>query len=345
MIQILIVTNPQSSATDFYRSVAPLHYIQQATGGAINILPISPNNLEWHSLFNSDIVFFSRPNGSFLQDIILEVKDMGKKVWVDYDDLLDGLSDYNPAKVHFSKPDIIESVKLIMSVADVVTVSTNFLKDTYQQYAKNPIVVLKNAYDNRLFNFQPIREQSDPIRLHWRGSATHIGDIKTVQACFDYVIKSPKWRLKLHGLPEVVNHALFGLEGYNVADWENRLFRYFRNFQTEKPDWVIFPLIDDPFNQAKSNISAIEALIAGAAVLAPAGFPEFQMPGIINYKKPDDLLDLISRIEYGEIEKTKYVMEGRQWLNENLTVEMENEKRMEVIGSLTGARFTKKAAL
>jgi hypothetical protein len=344
MIQICLVTNPQSAATDFYRSVAPLRYIQQATGGAIHVNCTAPNDLEWHTLFNSDIVFFSRPNGSLLQDIILEVKDMGKKVWVDYDDLLDGLSDYNPAKVHFNKPDIIESVKFILSVADTVTVSTEYLKQAYQKYSKSEIIVLKNAFDNYLFSFPLITPQHSPIRFHWRGSATHVGDIKTVRPAFDYIINSEKWRLKVHGLPEIVLQALFGMNGYESAEWENRLFRYFRNFQEEKPDWVIFPLIDDPFNQAKSNISAIEALAAGAAVLAPSGFPEFIMPGIINYDSPEHLQEILHQIERGEIDKIQHVKEGRQWLSEFLNVQKENEKRLQVIGQLTGAKFTKKVA-
>lgn len=398
MIELTVVTNPQSAATDFYRSVGPLWYIQKMTGGGVLLKTVTPPNIDWHQLFTSDVVFFSRPNGNTLLDIIAEVKDMGKRVWVDYDDLLDGLSDYNPAKVHFGREDVKESVKLILAMADAVSVSTQYLKEYYQQYAKAEIIVLKNAFDSNLFRFQPIRPQADPIRLHWRGSATHLGDLMTVKPVLDYVIDSEKWRMKFHGLQkwmlygfdpdlrkyntpfkppidgvefmalahekglsadtqdelveltslynerktaEILGPASNGKTGYDIADWENRLFRYFRTLSDERPDWVVFPLIDDPFNQSKSNISAIEALTAGAGVLAPAGFPEFVMPGIINYDDPAHLMQIIKQIEIGHISKEQTVMEGRRWMGERLTVQIENEKRMDLIGSITGAMFKK----
>jgi hypothetical protein len=382
MIELTVVTNPQSAATDFYRSVGPLWYIQKITGGGVRLKTVTPPNIDWHQLFTSDVVFFSRPNGNTLLDIIAEVKDMGKRVWVDYDDLLDGLSDYNPAKVHFGREDVKESVKLILAMADAVSVSTQYLKDYYQQYAKAETVVLKNAFDSNLFRFQPIRPQADPIRLHWRGSATHLGDLMTVSEPLQYAMRSNKWSVKFHGLQKWMLYGLdqhneLNLESfreyllenkfpdtmtqtqviqsigsykkwlknkpleYKIADWENRLFRYFRTLSDERPDWVVFPLIDDPFNQSKSNIAAIEALTAGAGVLAPAGFPEFVMPGIINYDDTAHLMQLIKQIEIGHISKEQTVMEGRRWMGERLTVQIENEKRMELINSITGAMFKK----
>ena len=340
MINICIVTNPQSAATDFYRSVGPMYYIQKATNGVVKIERTEPGAASWHSFFCADVVFFSRPNGSTLLDIITEVKDMGKKVWVDYDDLLDQLSDHNPAKIHFGREDVKESVRLILAMADMVTVSTQYLKDQYQPLVKGEIVVLKNAYDNNLFRFSPVRPQSDPIRVHWRGSATHLGDLMTVKNQIDRLIESPAWDVKFHGLQKWMLHAY--PDGYLLAEWENRLFRYFRSLVEERIDWLIFPLVDDPFNQSKSNISAIEALTAGAAVIAPSGFPEFIMPGIVNYDSPEHLHEILNQIEKGLIEKTDHVMKGRQWLNEFLNVDNENDKRMEVIGQLTGVRFTKK---
>lgn len=340
MIDITVVTNPQSAATDFYRSVGPFWNIQKITGGSIRAKTVTPPNIDWHTLYTSDVVFFSRPNGSHLMDIIAEVKDMSKIVWVDYDDLLDGLNDYNPAKVHFGREDIIESVKLILAMADAVSVSTQYLKDAYQQYAKAGIVVLKNAFDSSLFNFMPVRPQADPIRLHWRGSATHLGDLMTVKPVFDYVIKSDDWKVKFHGLQKWMLHAY--PEGYDLADWENRLFRYFKTLAGENPDWLIFPLIDDPFNQSKSNISAIEALTAGAAVLAPSGFPEFIMPGVINYHDQSHLMALVKEIESGALDKVTHVMRGRQWMSEKLTLKIENGKRLDLIGELTGVKFIKK---
>lgn len=338
-LKVCIVTNPTSPATDYYRSVAPFHYIEKATRGAIQVRCIQPARAEWHTFFTSDIIFFSRPNGPDLLDIVGEVKNMGKFIWSDYDDLLDGLSDFNPAKVHFGRPEVIESVKQIIALSDVVTVSTRFLQEKYQQYTQNEVHVLKNTYDNYYSYFPPIRPQGEPIKLLWRGSATHLGDLMTVKSAIDYAITSEKWRVKFFGLQKWMLHAF--PDGYEMAGWENRLFTYFRRLSNERPDWVIFPLINDPFNQGKSNISAIEALTAGAGVLAPSGFPEFVMPGIINYESTEHLKDLLNQIENKEIEKESTVQEGRRWLQEMLNVERENEKRMKIIAGLTGAKIRK----
>jgi len=340
LIKICVVTNPTSPTTDYYRSVAPLFYLSKITGGDIQIVCTKPSDADWHTFFTSDIVFFSRPNGSALLDIIQEVKKMGKRTWCDYDDLLGELSDYNPAKVHFGREEIIKSVEQIISFADLVTVSTPYLKSKYDEYAQKETVVLKNAYDNFHTRFAPIKPQGDPIKLFWRGSMTHLGDIATVKESIDRLIESPKWRVKFFGLHEWALKPFFP-DGYELAGWENRLFTYFDGFKAQKPDWFIYPLVDDSFNQSKSNISAIEAITAGAGVLAPSGFPEFVAPGIINYEDEAHLNELLDKIERKEIDKGETVREGQQWLREFVTVEKENEKRLKLIAGLMGAKVRK----
>jgi len=70
MIKILVVTNPSSAATDFYRSTGPFKYIENVTGGVVRIELSDPDGLTWGRLFTNDIIFFSRPNETRIGEIL-----------------------------------------------------------------------------------------------------------------------------------------------------------------------------------------------------------------------------------------------------------------------------------
>ena len=70
------------------------------------------------------------------------------------------------------------------------------------------------------------------------------------------------------------------------------------------PKYSVFPLVDTPFNRAKSNIAYLEAIMCGAIIVAP-DWQEWRHPGVINYT--DDFKEKVGymvTMEEGERVKT-----------------------------------------
>ena len=100
------------------------------------------------------------------------------------------------------------------------------------------------------------------------------------------------------------------------------------------PAICIVPLVNNAFNQAKSNIAWIEATSAGAVTLAP-DMPEWRRPGVVLYNDADTFRDrLLKLIAVGNEGRAKVWNASRRWIEKNLTLATVNELRRDVIEDL-----------
>jgi hypothetical protein len=331
MIKLLIISNPQSPATDYYRTVGVFTRLRDDYPGQIELSIKSPEQLLWFDLYNCDIVIAQRPNGGQLIGYLQEAKAMGKKIIIDVDDLLHGIPQSNPAAKHFNQPDIQASIDKAFSIADHVIVSTNTLKDYYQKQAQGKITVIQNAYDAKQTPLQPITQQSSPARMLWRGSLTHLTDLHTIKDQINNLIKNKAFETVFVGLPPWAAYDFN--ERARFIEWQT-FFSYFRLLRESRPDYGFFPLEITHFNWAKSNIFAIEMLWAGAVPIVPKGFPEFNIPGVLQYEDDRDFGRIIDRIASGKVNKVAQVNEAREWMIKNLSITQLNEYRLEIVNSL-----------
>lgn len=330
-MRLLIIANPTSPATDYYRTTGVLVRLSEAyTDVTLDIQ--YPTTVKWHHMFACDAVVVNRPNGDDVLNIILESKRMGKKIVVDMDDLLHELSDANPAAGHFRKPNVVQSINNALSLCDLLFVSTPHLAKFYTSYVNCPVHVVPNCPDLKSTPFAPLKEQSKPVRIFWRGSSTHLEDLFTI----NQALNAQSTR------ESALSFMFVGIERYLVA-WYNcsgtfvpwqTLFALFDNMNKAGLDWGFFPLVNDNFNQAKSNIFALEMLVAGAAVLAPEGFEEFNHPGVIKYSNAKHLTQLFSEVGARKFNKIDIVQAGRAWVIENRDLAKWNEARYKALMSL-----------
>jgi len=92
---------------------------------------------------------------------------------------------------------------------------------------------------------------------------------------------------------------------------------------------TIFPLEDIPFNQAKSNICALETLYAGGICLVPEGFAEFD--GTAVRFNENTLLETIEDL-LTDPEKFEEI-HNHQWQKvcQTQLLSITNKKRLELI--------------
>lgn len=326
MIKISIHEPMAMSAVSFYRSIGTFSYLRKLNN---NIRIDIPSSISWNSLIDTDILYMERPaNDSDLKAMEL-AKRFNVKIWVDYDDLLLDIPEYNPAHEHYKQEHIIKNIKKALSEADIVTTSTEYLKEYYSKYNKN-IHVIENSHNDYRFPFEKVDALYNSI--NWRGSPTHRRDIMSVaQYIFDISDRFPKWAWTFIG-----NDTWYITEHIKNC-WsvkEIDIIAYFKLLKDLNSAIQISPLLFNEFNTAKSNIGWIEATYAGSVTIAPQ-LPEFLKPGCITYENKDGSFKYIieKAIKSKEFRKKNY-LESYEYIHDNLLLSNVNKKRLEIVETL-----------
>ena len=209
-----------------------------------------------------DVFVFHRPTKPEVLEAIKAIKLKGKKIIVDNDDDYLHLPYENPAwQGCKDKSDAIPTMLECYRLADVVTVSTSSLADTIRPYNPN-VVILENCIDFELYK-QPEEKKHKGLRIGWTGM-DRPSDISIVanvvdQICDEYSEVS----LFIGGDPATLKH--FKTDK-----------KYFMNYvlpcdyhkMLREIDIGIVPLVDNKFNDAKSDLKGLEFASQGIPFIA-----------------------------------------------------------------------------
>jgi hypothetical protein len=257
--------------------------------------------------------------------IVQKAHQYNIKVILDDDDLRINTPLHNPASRYYADQTNKKRIIDMHNMADLLFVSTPHLKKQYKSISNAPIVVAKNAWAGHC---QALNQNKDNVKTNivWRGSNKHNYDLESVRQPLSKAYNN-----------QLINWVFMGsTPGYLTPQYKEQapflpISDYFNSIRLLPIHYFFVPLVIDDFNKCKSNCSAIEALmIAGAAVIAPYGLPEFQHPGVLHYRNNDDLNDLFTHIgkkSITESERLKMVAEGQEWIRNNQSLEVENTVR------------------
>jgi hypothetical protein len=318
------------SGVAFYRSIGTLSYLSKLDP---KITISIPKAITWAELSGTDIFYMQRPQSPADIAALQMAKNFNIPVWVDYDDLLHEIPQYNPGWKYYKKTGeplgrIVEAI----TAADIVTVSTPAIRDYYLKYNKN-IYVIENAHNDYRYPLSVVKDTIDSV--NWRGSNTHRGDILSVA---DYIFNTakefPQWQF-----------LFIGNDLWYITDM-NRIKRCIQIDECDPIDYFYFirewkaaiqinPLLDNAFNRAKSNIVWFEGTYAGSATIVP-DLPEFRLPGAITYD-PNDGKTFAYQLEKCMKSKSyrqeKY-LESLEYIQANLLLSRVNKKRLEIIDKI-----------
>jgi hypothetical protein len=342
-MRIGILVNNESPATDFYRTTGAFTKIAKEYP-KYQIETIKPSS-QWEDYAKCDVVIFSRPNGDSMLGLIRDCKRIGVKVVIDHDDLLLDVPVTNPAHNHFGREEVKKTVIECFNYADAVIVSTPKLKEDFARFHKN-ITVVPNGVDLNVTPFTrhvkqnpAARIKSNPelledklIKILWRGSMTHMADLKTIESFWSWATLSDKTTVGWIGILQA--YVATHYPGVLSKDWRPFVFHYFEELRNTNADYGVFPLVNEPFNHAKSNIFALEMLVAGIVPYVPSGFAEFNNPGVRHYETSGGLIKEFINICKDDPDYFLTISEGRDWITENRDVEKLNLKRIEILENL-----------
>jgi glycosyltransferase involved in cell wall biosynthesis len=192
----------------------------------------------------------------------------------------------NPARGTYEQADVIHRYQSIMSIAHAVTTSTPYLVSKCKEINQNSSM-FRNLVDPDIAKMvSPGRDDPKEIRICWTGTPHHHDDAALMdQACLDILHKYPKVKFVFMGYhpPSMVTKYPTGrYEYYNFVPVD----AWYPCFASLDIDIGLVPLIDHPFNWAKTCRKFQEYSIVGAPTVAsPVG----------NYNDlPKDIVTLVS---------------------------------------------------
>lgn len=323
-MKIAIFTNINSPATDFYRTVGCYAYMEH------EIRYLAIETAKWYDIMDVDVVIAKSPNGMAYVEMLREVKKMGKKIIIDHDDNLHETTRTNPAHVGLSHEAMRKTVEDCFGYANHIIYSTYALQRYYKSFHEGiESTVINNGWNPIIQPFMPVPKIEDKIRFIWRGSMHHLDDIGSIATYINLLAEDENCDVAMLGIQDFIMAHLF--PKVKVKEWTNSLFTYFETLNNSQCHYGLFPLLKNEFNFAKSNIFAIEMLVAGGVTIAPKGIPEYDIPGVIRY---DKFSDVLSAVKNKDFDREAIVKEGRQYLNDVLRVDKQNKKRELILNNL-----------
>lgn len=355
MKNILALLPNAIDATSFYRGLGPLVDLQKKLEFELNLV----KEVNWATLKPVDLLFLQRPYKDNHVKILELAQDNGVPVWIDYDDDLFSVPRSNQTHKVYGNQKHQNNIAQMLSMANVVTVSTEALKfkfveilqmvqkaePNYEGLNLDPkkIIVVPNAYDEGFVKYrQFLKKQPHQNKLiTWRGSNTHDQDLwEFTPALKNAFSKHLDWTLNFIGEAFWMTIEELGkipnIKPTNIVETESvDPAQYWKMLYLTAPALIIVPLHDCPFNRAKSNIAWIEGLHAGAVTLAP-NWPEWRRPGVINYDNQEDFEQKLDSFMRGEINGENLYQDGWKYLKENLTLKKVNLIRERIIKRFWG---------
>ncbi len=288
----------------------------------------------WKDLMVCDIVYCFRTFDGNTQKIAALALDMGKPVWFDLDDDVYHVRRSHPNYAGLNNPDLHNIVDWFIRNATCVTYSTLALKESVRFKRSKNTMILPNALDDYTL-MTPTHKTGAHDSVHWRGGASHQEDLLFFVEDLGQIVRLTKGNVHFHGwdpwfldLPEERRHAY-------IPDY----LRYMLQFSGCFPGVAIVPLMDCPFNRAKSNIAALEAIWCGALPVVP-DWPEWQFPSVSKYENPSDFeRATLTALGWNPTELHRIWAENMDFIREKYVLSVTNQARVKIIEKLMeGAR-------
>lgn len=321
-IKILAVIPNPKDATSFYRAVGPLSIMERDYDVSYDILSTG-DELSWVKMLRYDVLFIQRPClEAHLQAIVL-ARQLRKPTWIDFDDDVFTIPRDNPAHLYYAQSGVRENVKLAMQSADMITVSTEALREAYSPYS-DKIIVCRNAYNDGLI--ASFREPKNNKVICWRGTNTHERDVRHYADEIIAVMReNPEWKFACLGanwwfLSEEIESQFIFQATSSVVQFFSMLYEIGAAIQ-------IVPLFDNAFNQSKSNIAWQEATIIGSACVIPT-FKEWQECEGAKYTSVKGFGDSIRYLINNPNHRDHMVKQSRAVLDEQFKLSTVNKKRI-----------------
>lgn len=261
--KILFVPAGDMMASAFYRARMPADLMSES-GKAVSHFT---DHLDLAKALRYEILWIQLASSPVLYRIASEAKAQGVKIVYDVDDRFDAIPPENPAAAIYVAQKV-DAVWKIIEMADMVTVSTNNLRDHIKARVGDKVRVLTNMIPATI---TPNRAQppKDITRILWAGSPTHKRDLAVMAPALSRILNRN----------EKVRFTCFGEqppEGFPAESVDLLPFVPFTEYLDKLAGvgahFALAPLEDNAFNSGKSAVKHTEyAAVGYPSLLSPVG--------------------------------------------------------------------------
>jgi hypothetical protein len=324
-MEVLFICHSKNDATSFYRAGGISHDLAKQSGHDITVIDWADTEINWQVLSEFDVIMVQRPFSKESLILCQAIKNCGRKLWIDYDDNLFAVNPENDTYLLYSDPKTQATIKQILSLADVVSVTNEYLRQTYIEYNKN-IWVIPNAFNDLLIKRGEIAKRDKGVV--WRGGANHIYDLQKYGLVINQLMaEHPDFRF-----------LFWGYYTWFLSDAPNKGYIsptdpviYFQKLFKLLPSVIHVPLNDDPFNRCRSNTAYIESAFSGAVCVCPSWW---NMPGSLPYGDVQGYYEAMKSVLSGQVDLVGMNRESWEYVNDCLLLSKVNKKRVELLKSL-----------
>ena len=215
-----------------------------------------------------DVLVFQRPAGKMGTRLLERLSGYTKTVYETDDDMLRADRSGLP---HLDDGKMRETIRRCYRLADMVTVSTDYLAEQIRPY-NDMVRVLPNFINAELFaqadDWRAKLPEGRPLMIGWQGGTSHLVDMMTVGEGLRRVLDAnPDVRMHFAGFdysPVLRSEKLRARCSW--TNWQQNVWDHYK--LTCHFDVAIAPLADIPFNRSKSHLKALEAAAMGIPIVA-----------------------------------------------------------------------------
>ncbi|MEI6395047.1 MAG: glycosyltransferase, partial [Verrucomicrobiota bacterium] len=254
---------PPNCAVALVRLSGPICQLERQSRMRLRWCTVSAPQVNLEELLAGDLFVLQREfcERRISAPVVAAIRELGKPIVFELDDLLINVPESNPHHKHCESmtPDVLAMLR----EADFITVTTAPLKRYLEEaegQAKGKIHVLPNYLNLDIWDgAQPPPEKpSKPFVIGWFGTATHDEDLAIIKPAIVRLVRKHAGRIvfKFWGyLPK----DLEGLPGVQLVRGSQPDLRlHARDVVKSRIDLAVGPLLDHPFNHAKSDVKWLE---------------------------------------------------------------------------------------
>lgn len=340
MIKIYANIPGLKDGTCWYRGAGPMKALQRDYRDTFDITIVDGSaEVDWHDVADVDIAFLQRPHHMRCRGFFNLSSLFTKKIVCDWDDDLNGLHPSNPSFESYDDPNTKKLISEFMKECTSAWTTTIAMKESIDRRAgKDKAVVIPNAWADQWFK---MGEPGNNNTVIWRGGSSHTMDkLEFAPEIEKVAARSPLWKWVMIGDRCWEFRGRIPPDRMANGQWlPTPLF--LANYVNCQPGIVMVPLQDNAFNRAKSNISWMEGVAAGAIVVCP-DWPEWRVPGTMRYQSVNDFAEVLTDAMNLPITKRKEMaMEGQEHVKQHYLLSDINRLRADALLQLAGTREAK----
>jgi len=298
-LKVFGVSN-QDTGVQFYRINQPLRFVAKQKLANVHTIPYWGQHnrhlttrefMEYFALEGkwADVVFSTAASDRHYLALLWGMKERyGFKLVIDVDDdiLATHTEPNNPAYAAYTDKDAryTEYFQMCVHEADLVTVSTEYLKQKMLPLNKN-IVVVKNCIDPEFFKY---KNKPDDVTLGYTGSGSHQADWMMIEPILKELKEETGCKVKMIGPMQTTVCD-------EQTNWVEQL-KHPKALADMGFSVGLAPLKDSLMNRAKSNLRWLEYSALSIPTVASDTLPFREMENVIRVTEPEEWHDALGTL-------------------------------------------------